>query len=255
MFNKSSWNNRRGGYLKPPDTKEQEKKSKLLEQMKATVLQKKEEAQEELKEEAPVKMSLMDIAKQEHFDLDASVAEEAQKQIKVQQPKVKGKFNPIIIPIEKQDEIVKNALAPKPYQVPEKADPSVDDCIHAIDVLLYYFNSAHKEMLDLQGNITKTDLETSDLLHSIELTEFEEDEKSAMTDTLKEVRVRRRSYKWRLEYFLELDAYATSNKQFINALQGLKTKLDAINARHKRAMYQPRIRTDLKPNPVIQALN
>ena len=95
MFNRPSWNNRRGGYLKPPDKEQEERRLGILDQMKATLLQKKQEA-------PPVveKIPLAELAQQKHYDLDASIEEEIQKRTPVIPPLKKAKLNPIVIPVQ-----------------------------------------------------------------------------------------------------------------------------------------------------------
>lgn len=253
MFNKPSWNNRRGGYLKPPDKAEQERKQNLLIQMKETAASKKQDLLPEdpiLGE--PAKLSLTEIAQQEHFDLDSSIAEEVQKRVKLTQPKVKGKFNPIVIPLPENHN--KKSVEQKTEEVLETTDCSpVQEFMNALQIVLKALDDAHAQALVLQDGVHQADLETSDLLHSIELTEFDENEKSDMTDKMKEVRIRRRLQKKHLEYVTEIDAYVSTNKQAIAALKTLKGKLNKIKEKHESALYRPRVRTDLKQTDKIQA--
>lgn len=228
--------------MKTPSSEEAQRKQDLLNRMRQTIAQKKKEAEEEL----PKKLSLSEIAKQEHYDLDASVAAEAQKRIKLTQPKLKAKFNPIIIPplVESKEEVVVEQIQ---KQTEENAESiPIQEFSDALSVVLKYFDTAKTEVTTLQESVHQADLETSDLLHSIELADFELDEKSNMTDLLQDVRRRRRKDKRHLEYITEISGYVSGNKQAIQALQALKGKIRKIEEKQRNASYKPRIRTDLK---------
>ena len=228
--------------MKTPSSEEAQRKQDLLNRMRQTIAQKKKEAEEE----PPKKLSLSEIAKQEHYDLDASVAAEAQKRIKLTQPKLKAKFNPIIIPplVEPKEEVVVEQIQ---KQTEENAESiPIKEFSDALSVVLKYFDTAKTEVTTLQESVHQADLETSDLLHSIELADFELDEKSNMTDLLQDVRRRRRKDKRHLEYITEISGYVSGNKQAIQALQALKGKIRKIEEKQRNASYKPRIRTDLK---------
>ena len=190
---------------------------------------------------------MSEIAKQEHYDLDASVAAEAQKRIKLMQPKLKAKFNPIIIPplVEPKEVEVIAEQAPKQTEENVESIP-IKEFSDALSIVLKYFDTAKTEATTLQECVHQADLETSDLLHSIELADFELDEKSNMTDLLQDVRRRRRKDKRHLEYITEISGYVSGNKQAIQALQALKGKIRKIEEKQRNASYKPRIRTDLK---------
>ena len=229
--------------MKTPSSEEAQRKQDLLNQMRQTIAQKKKEAEEEL----PKKLSLSEIAKQEHYDLDASVAAEAQKRIKLTQPKFKAKFNPIIIPPLVEPKEVEVIAEQTPKQTEENAESiPIKEFSDALSVVLKYFDTAKTEATTLQESVHQADLETSDLLHSIELADFELDEKSNMTDLLQDVRRRRRKDKRHLEYITEISGYVSGNKQAIQALQALKGKIRKIEEKQRNASYKPRIRTDLK---------
>jgi len=240
MFNKLSWNNRRGGYLKPPDQEEQERKQELVDAMKDTVSKKKEDSVQ--------KISLTELAQQKHYDLDASIAQEVKKQAAIQ-PLPEVKIKPVSPPMTNIA-----VLQHVKEQVEEESSlQPIYEFAKALDTVLAFLDSANTNMLVLQESVRQADVETSDLLHSIELTDFEENEKSEMTDKLKEVRIRRRIQKRQLEYYTETDAYVTSNKTAIGALKTLKGKIRRITEKQETATYRPRIRTDLKANTRIQA--
>ena len=252
MFGKNqNWNNRRESYIKPPDPEHAERKKTLFEIMKETVSKNKESTPQE-----PGKLTLTEIAQQKHYDLDASIAEEVQKRTPVLPPLPKTKFNPITIPAEALSEEPEGLEVPDPEPVTQKIHngETVFDCIGSMDTVIEFFSNANADMILFQNNVHQADVETSDLLHSIELTDFEDEEKLSMTDKMKEVRMRRRKFKQLLEYFIELDLFVKGNQRFIEDLKSLKEKLDRIKEKHEHAMYRPRIRTDLKPNEKIRSV-
>ena len=100
MFNKPSWNNKREGFLRPPDKEQEERRQKLLHQMSETLSKKKEEFEERIE-----KIPLAELAQQQHFDLDASIEEEANKRIKITQPKAKTKPAPVVVPLHKEETV------------------------------------------------------------------------------------------------------------------------------------------------------
>lgn len=242
------WNNKRESYIRTPSTEEAQKKRSILNQMRQTIAQKKKEAEEESKEELK-KLTLSEIAQQEHYDLDASIAAEAQKTVNQAQPKLKGKFNSIIIPPlpeTKVTEIVTKQVAEQTEE--DVTFTPIKEFTDALSIVLKYFDRANIEATTLQESVHQADLETSDLLHSIELADFEMDEKSNMTDLLKDVRKRRRKDKRHLEYITEISGYVSGNKQAIQALQALKGKMRKIEEKQRNASYKPRVRIDLKYN-------
>jgi hypothetical protein len=265
MFGQNqNWNNRRESYIKPPDPDQAQRKASLFQQMKEAITKNKKTAKGE---ETSEKLTLSEIAQQKHFDLDSSIAEEAQKRIQITQPRIKGKFNPIVINLPKEEvkeeetstettkvvtEPIETKTQTQVFVPPDPTNPEVKDLLAALKLVLQYFDKANTELTLLQDNGCQADQETSDLLHSIELTEFNDCEKAELIDKLQEVRRRRRTYKWRTEYFVELDTFVKGNAKFINDLKALKGRLNRIKEKHDNALYRPRVRTDLKPNDKIQ---
>lgn len=252
MFNKPSWNNRREGYLKPPDPEQEEKRLNLLDKMKATLSKKKEEA-------PPVveKIPLSEIAQQKHYDLDASIEEEVQKRVPVIPPITRTKINPIIItlPEEHVEEVVKEIEettedAPHTkimvFNPPNPAKTSIDDLLDALKTVENYFAAAKNETVFLGDNIHESDYETSDFLHSIELSNFSSEEKIELIDKLTEIRQRRRTYKIRQEFFKEIELFVDKNENIANKLGMLRSQLVRIKDKHNMAQYFTKVRTDVK---------
>lgn len=259
MFNKPSWNNKREGFLRPPDQEQEERKQNLFRQMQETLIKKKEEAEEK-------KPTLEELSKQEHFDLDASIARETQKRIVLTQPKLKGKFNPIIIPVnatEESEEVVKeNQEAAEAPSVKKEvflhldpAETDMEELINALDTVSNYLANAKQEVIFLGDNIHQTDFETSDFLHSIELSLFDAQEKEEVFDKVCEVRQRRRSYKERLEYVKELDQFADKNPNIAAKLATLKGQLEHIKQKQDTAMYYTKVRNDIKEDDRVHIGN
>ena len=251
MFNKPSWNNRTGGYLKPPGKEQEEKRLNLLNRMKATISQKKQEA-------PPIeKIPLSEIAQQKHYDLDASIEEEIQKRTPVIPPIKKAKLNPIIIPLpaepveevaEEIEEATEDTLSMglKTFNPPDPAETDINDLLTALKTVEKYLAAAKNETVFLGDNIHDTDYETSDFLHSIELSNLSDEEKINLIDKLTEVRKRRRTYKVRQEFFKEIEAFVDKNDNIANKLGSLRNQLAKIQERHDTAQYFTKIRTDIK---------
>jgi len=257
MFNKPSWNNKREGFLRPPDEEQEERKKNLLERMRETIASKKQEAEEK-------KPTLEEISKQDHFDLDASIAQEAQKRVVLTQPKLKGKFNPIVIPVpievqeeneettvENQEVVEVSPCKKEVFSHPDPANTDITDLIYALDTVKNYLLNAKQEVLFLGDNIHQTDFETSDFLHSIELSQFSPEEKEEVFDKMREIRQRRRSYKERLEYVKELEQFVDKNVNIANKLASLQGQLEHIRDKQNSAMYFTKVRNDIKEDDTV----
>lgn len=202
------------------------------------------------------------------FDLDASIEAEAAKTIpKVKLPPIHelGIHRPLevlkgLIDEEPEEEIIEETVVEtKPETVEEKsvptentflppdhADTNLDDLMNALDIVAKYLNNAKNEVIFLDDSIHNTDFETSDFLHSIELSEFDSQEKIDVFNKVCEIRKRRRSYKYRLEYMKELDAFAANNINIANKIDTLRGQLKRIKEKQDTARYYSRIRTDIK---------
>lgn len=100
------------------------------------------------------------------------------------------------------------------------------------------FNLAQKEF-------HKTNDETQDILHVLELGKLNAIEMSKIIRQLKEVRQRRRELKDELEILYEIRnfAFGDINEHEINKLIGTVRK---INERHENRKYTMRVRSDLQ---------
>ena len=140
----------------------------------------------------------------------------------------------------------KRVLVEQEFIPPERADTDVVDLSCALKTVSSYLHQATNELKYLTEHIHDTDLETSDFLHSIELTDFNNSEKEDVFDKIKEIRERRRTYKRRQEYFEELVKFLNDNQNIDNKIDALRGKITKIGERQENASFCPRVRTDLK---------
>ena len=114
-------------------------------------------------------------------------------------------------------------------------DLTVDNIFNALHSLRILNNPAIKDFLSQE--LAKTDLETIDIEHKIELTNFNANEGYMLAKEMKDVRVRRRKIKDTIT-LLE-----TMSKQF--DLNKLGTAVEKAEAKLDTRTYTPRVREDL----------
>lgn len=206
------------------------------------------------------------------FDLDASIEEEASKRL----PKIKlspipkqnhplenlgallenepeenlieettEEVNQEVVEEEKIIPVIVPVKAPV-FVTPDPAETNLDDLIDALEVISKYLNNAKNEATILEEDVHNADYETSDFLHSIELSDFDEMEKADVFDKMREIRQRRRSYKIRLEYMKELNTFIEKNVNITNRINSLRGQLKRIKEKQKTARFFSRVRTDIK---------
>lgn len=196
------------------------------------------------------------------FDLDASIEAEATKTLpKIKLPPIHeiGVHRPLEVlgnmVEEPEEEIIEEtAVEIKPEAVEEKpvflppdpADTNLDDLMNALDIVSKYLQNAKNEVTFLDDSIHNTDFETSDFLHSIELSKFDPQEKIEVFNKVCEIRQRRRSYKERLEYIKELETFVNNNQNIANKINTLRGQLKHIKEKQETARYYSKIRTDIK---------
>lgn len=124
----------------------------------------------------------------------------------------------------------------------EGVEMNIQEQLQAVRYILVevpkLFNLAQKEF-------HKTNDETQDILHVLELGKLNAIEMSKITRQLKEVRQRRRKLKDELEILYEIRnfAFGDINEHEINKLIGTVRK---INDRHENRKYTMRVRSDLQ---------
>lgn len=200
------------------------------------------------------------------FNLDASIEEAATKTLpKIKLPPIPeiGVHRPLEMLGElteegPEEEIVEEtAVEPIPEAVealparpvffpPDPADTNMDELIDAFDTVAAYLNNAKNEILYLDEGIHNADIETSDFLHSVELSQFNAEEKVDIFNKISEIRQRRRSYKERIEYLRELDIFMNNSQNILNKINTLRGQLKRIREKQRTARFYTRIRTDIK---------
>jgi len=117
--------------------------------------------------------------------------------------------------------------------------------------LSQYLGNVNTEVSFLGDNIHNSDYETSDFLHSIELSQFSDEEKVDIFNKIHEIRQRRRSYKVRLEYIRELEAFLANNTGIVNKINALRGKLRSLKEKVSTAQFYSKIRTDIKQDDKV----
>jgi hypothetical protein len=224
------------------------------------------------------------IEKNKGAALDASIEKEARKRPKLEKVVIgkKNKFSKILIPQimqDKQKENDKNktlaeALSletsieetineeevtqtveqkqEEKFNPPDHACINVDDLIDALSVVAKYCLNVKKEISFLSDSIHNTDYETSDFLHSIELSSFDEVEKAKVFDKLSEIRQRRRSYKKRLELLTEVQTFVDKTSDIATKLGTLKNSLIRVKEKQNNAVFHTKIRNDVKEDEYVR---
>lgn len=210
-------------------------------------------------------------------DLDASIAKEAEREIKkiTLPPIPEIKINQASTILEsvyaeepEEDFIEETAIKEKQEAVeespssgkkvflpPNPANTDLSDLMDALDVVSKYLNNAKNEVLFLEESINDANSETSDFLHSIELSQFDAEEKIDIFNKVKEIRQRRRSYKARLEYLKVLEAFISNNQNIANKINTLRGQLKHVKERQDTARFYTRIRTDIKEDELVHIGN
>ena len=138
------------------------------------------------------------------------------------------------------------------YIPPPKADTNIDKLIDAIKIVTDYITRAKAEEIKLSESVHNADLEICDLMHETELNELDIKEKVEMFEKIREVRQRRRSYKVRQAYNLEIVTFCNMTGGLATKLTNLMNKLIEVKNKQDNAIYTPRIRTDIKESKNIQ---
>ena len=210
------------------------------------------------------------------FDLDASIEEEANKKVKpilLKPISALGINRPLEVlgsvlaeqpeedfeetVVENEPETVEEVPPPatETFLPPDPAETNLDDLIDALHIVSKYFSGVKNEVTFLGDNIHNADYETSDFLHSIELSQFEPEEKIDVFNKVCEIRQRRRSYKERLEYIKELETFLNNNQNITNKIDTLRGQLKRIKEKHKTARFFTKVRNDIKEDDRVHIGN
>lgn len=122
----------------------------------------------------------------------------------------------------------------------------VDSTIKAVKSFLDVIEKIEQDWERVYEEIGKCDHEMSDLLHEIELTEFDNEEGYYLLEELQKVRRRRRELKNYQELIRHLKEYLDRNKYLKINLFKVLTSMERTVEFQKSRTYTPRVRTDLK---------
>ena len=198
------------------------------------------------------------------FDLDASIEEEANKKIKpillkpipelginrplealgsvlAEQPE--EDFEETVV--ENEPETVEEAPVPvtETFLPPDPADTNLDDLIDALQIISKYFNDVKNEVIFLGDNIHNADYETSDFLHSIELSQFEPEEKIDVFNKICAVSI---NHKLSGFIVILLSLFYFCSLTITNKIDTLRGQLKRIKEKHKTARFFTKVRNDIK---------
>lgn len=154
--------------------------------------------------------------------------------------------------VYKKNKLKESSDTKAKYITPPKADTDFEELTNALKIVLKYISTSKGENLKIYNGIHDADLETTDLLHEIELNQLDIKEQVEMYMKLKEVRERRRTYKNRQAYFDEIGTFVGMMPGLPGKLQNLLNKLQEVKMRQENAIYTPRIRTDIKESENIK---
>jgi Mg2+ and Co2+ transporter CorA len=121
-----------------------------------------------------------------------------------------------------------------------------EDVIKIVSDFAQLLGKIEQDWDQIYEEIHKTDCETGDLLHEIELTNFNAYEGYRLAKQLQEVRQRRRELKDTQEILQHLKDFYDNNKQLHITLFKLVKEMQKTKASQQNRSYIPRIRTDLK---------
>jgi Mg2+ and Co2+ transporter CorA len=121
-----------------------------------------------------------------------------------------------------------------------------DDVIKIVYDFAQLLSKIEQEWDQIYEEIHKTDCEAGDLLHEIELTNFNAYEGYKLAKQLQEVRQKRRKLKDTQEILQHLKDFYDNNKQLHITLFKLIKEMQKTKESLQSRSYTPRIRTDLK---------
>ena len=215
------------------------------------------QAEEKAKEEARLKAEKIKKAQEEAKAKAAKLAIE-QEERKSKKTALLAELR-ALLSAEKENPVFTDthqvlAMDKGPYIIPPKAETNIDDLLFALDIFEDYLSNTVKELDILYEAVRQCDMETTDLLHVVELDNLTAEEQKEFLEKLREVRSRRRTYKVRQTYLTELKTFLDNTENIIPKINGLSLKLATVLRRKENAIYAPRIRTDIKETDSIRYL-
>lgn len=122
----------------------------------------------------------------------------------------------------------------------------MEELIKTIKAFAEILNDIDNVWSELHEKLKQYELESNDLLHEIELTNFNACEGYILAKKLKEVRQRRREVKNKQEILQYVKDFAANNKNLIITLYKLAKSMEEKLDIQQNRVYVPRIRHDLK---------
>jgi hypothetical protein len=106
-------------------------------------------------------------------------------------------------------------------------------------------NTIEKEWGSWVDDLKQCEMETQDLLHEIELTNFNAYRGYLLCKQLQDVRQRRRQLKNKMEILRTLKEFIENNKQLKISLYKTLSTMEKTEEHQSQRMYLPRVRTDI----------
>lgn len=122
----------------------------------------------------------------------------------------------------------------------------ITQTLESIRSFLDTLNTVEKDWDSVYEEIGRCDQEISDLLHEIELTEFDHVEGYQLSEEIQKVRRRRRELKNYQEIIRHLKEFLDRNKSLKISLFKVMTSMERTRDYQMYRKYTPRVRTDLK---------
>lgn len=107
-------------------------------------------------------------------------------------------------------------------------------------------NVVEKDWGNWVDDLKLCDAETQDLLHEIELTNFDKRRGHQLCKQLQEVRKRRRNLKEKMELLRSIKEFVDSNRQLKISLFKTLTSMERTEESQGERSYYPRVRNDLE---------
>ena len=99
---------------------------------------------------------------------------------------------------------------------------------------------------EAREEISTLDRETQDILHSLELTDLNDEDLLVQLKDLQKIRIYRRKAKNFLEAVEPLHNFTKNNPDIIKKINKLRGEIDKVNLSIKERKYYPRVKTDLQ---------
>lgn len=122
----------------------------------------------------------------------------------------------------------------------------IDQVMESVRGFLKTIDSIENDWDRIYEEIGLSDQEISDLLHEIELTDFNESEGNHLAEEIKRIRKHRRELKDYQEIIRHLKEFLERNRSLKISLYKVLNGMERTKNYHNSRYYTPRVRTDLK---------